>query len=450
MGFRASSQQEDLFDLVQYETFAPYHLTKKGIFVRSGQGPGKTAATAVCAAFRLFQAKNAELVVTSPTARQCQEVWVNEFRKRLEYGHPGLKQRLKIGNRKILVNGKASWSIKTATATREENAQGYHNKNLTVIADEASGIGRGIWRVFKGTLTEPGNLLIGIGNPNDRDTEFFDAFNKDAHLYHTLAWSAEDSPNVDPDQIRKMEEEYGRDSDVFRVRVLGEFPIEAPNVVIRYEDLAFACQSTVFTEFFQRETPAEKGRTTRQIGIDLARFGSDESVIIPRMNSAMIGMRKFSKREPVEVLENAMAWQRDLGWPDNGTTYCVDAGGMGQSAMATLYRNKKHVYEFNSNGTAFDTRQFANCATEAYFILRNLTRNRAIHLKNDQQMFSQCVQRQYFYNKDNKFELESKDDFLKRVSLEEYTSPDRADALTLAFYPYASGKASIIPIQMRA
>lgn len=446
MNFYPSKQQEQLFEKVQFETFAPLEMTKKGIFCASGQGPGKTSATAVVATFRLLRVLNSMVVVTSPTAVQVQDVWMGEYRRRIAASRPEIQALLDVQKTKVEVKGFPGWCIKTRTASREANAQGYHEKNLTVIADEASGIPREMWRVFKGTLTGENNLLIGVGNPNDRNTEFFDAFNKDARLYHLMNWSAEDSPHVDPKHIRRMEEEYGRDSDIFRVRVLGQFPLEAANVVIRYEDLTHACRETSFTDLFLTQTPEER-KNVRQFGIDLARFGSDESVIVARYNSAMVGMKHFSKKEPVEVLEQAMLWQKELDWRDQDTTYCVDAGGMGQSAMLSLYRSKKRVYEFNSGATAHESRLYANAITEAYFQLKKLTRNRRIHLKEDLQLFAQLVNREYHYDKENKFILESKDQYLERVGTEEYSSPDRADAAALAFYPHATSGLVSLPIR---
>lgn len=446
MNFEPTKQQAQLLEKVQFETFAPLEQIKKGIFVASGQGPGKTSATAVCAAFRLIQVKDSLVVVTSPTAVQCQDIWIGEFRRRIGKSVPEFQRLFDISNRKVSYCGRDSWGIRTRTASREANAQGYHETNMTVIADEASGIPRSIWQVFKGTLTQPGNLLIGVGNPNDRDTEFFDAFNKDAHLYHTLVWSSEDSPNVDKSHIKKMEAEYGRESDAFRVRVLGQFPRESPNVVIRYEDVIHAFRKTSFLEFFMVRTMEER-YDTRQFGIDLARFGSDESVICARINSATVGYRYFSKMEPADVLLNAMAWQKELGWPDAGTVYCVDAGGMGQGCMNELYRHRKRVFEFHSQGTPSNADMFHDAITEAYFQLKNLTRNKAIHMKEDNQLLAQLVNRQYKYDNDGKFRLESKDEYKDRKETEEYTSPDRADATALAFYPYAGGGVSVASLR---
>lgn len=435
--FKPTKQQAQLLDLVQFETFAPVSERLKGIAVKSGQGPGKTAICTVAGLFRLLQSPGRLVLVTAPTRRQVEDIWVAELNRRVSGGQSGLQQLLDIQKQKIRVKGFKKWEIATATSVKPENVQGYHDPALTVIVEEASGIERKIWGTLKGTITGAENLLIAIGNPNDRDTEFFDMFNKDKQLYHRLTWNAEESPNVDKKHIERMAREYGRDSDVYRVRVLGEFPTESPNVVIRYEDLLYACREMLFLKAMMSQTPYDGG-PRKQFGIDLARFGGDESVIVPRYNSAMVGMRQFSKREPADVIRHAFEWQRELGWDDSSTVYCIDAGGMGQGVLHMFYENNKRVFEFHSNGTPSEPQVYKDRITEAYFHLRLLSREHLLHLKEDQNTFHQLVSRQYRYDQ-GLFRLESKDEFLKRVGTEEYTSPDRADAVALAFYPHACG-----------
>lgn len=441
MGMSPTWQQDQLFDLVQYETFAPVHLLKKGIAVKSGQGPGKSAATTVVALWRLLRRPGNMVLVTAPTMRQVEDVWIGRLQEWVSKAPVELQQLLDIQKKRVLVNDMQDWRILTATGVKADNVSGYHHPEMTVIADEASGIKRLIWSALKGTLTQERNLLVAIGNPNLRETEFFDMFNKDSHLYHTLTWDSRRSPNVDKRHIKKMADEFGEDSDVYRVRVMGEFPRESPNVVIRYEDLLRACRETAFLKAFQVEIP-EDGGPRKQIGIDLARFGSDESVIVARYNCAMVALRRFSKTEPADVIENAFALQRSMGWANDSTIYCVDSDGLGQGVLSMLYRAGKQVHEFHSGGTANNPHMFKDAVSEGYFHLKKVSSKLPWHVKEDDQMFAQLTSRQYRYD-NGKIRLESKDEYMLRVGMEEFTSPDRADATVLAFYPYARTRVSV-------
>lgn len=446
--FVPTEQQGGLLDEVQRQTRGPREYRKKGIACKSGQGPGKTAVSTIVAIWRTLQAVMEQTIVTAPTMRQVRDVWMSELSRTVGRADPDFQKLIDISSVKATFLGLKKWGIFTATSTRPENIQGYHSAGMTILVDEASGIARPIWQTIKGTTTGPNNLIFAIGNPNDRDTEFFDMFGKDIANYATFTWSAEDSPNVSKKHIAEMEQEYGRESDVFRVRVLGEFPRENPNAVIRYEDLLWCCERVAFNEAYRwlPITDETNDVAVRQFGIDLARFGSDESVVVCRYNGAVVGMKTYVKREPAEVIREAFAWQRALGWGDEQTNYCVDAGGMGQGVMHLFYEEGKNVFEFHSQGRPFDSFAFHDAITEAYFALRQLTRSRKIHLKRDPTMFNQLVSRQYRYT-DGKFRLESKDEFLKRVGTEEYSSPDRADAIAMAYYPYAAGGMTSLPIE---
>ncbi|MBC8117132.1 MAG: hypothetical protein H7062_22285, partial [Candidatus Saccharimonas sp.] len=207
LNFVPTKQQADLFRLVQENTFARPDDKKKGIFCKSGQGPGKTASSTVVAIFRTLQDLNEQTLVTAPTMRQVKDVWMTELSRTVARADPAFQRIVRVDSTKMTICGQKKWGIFTATSTRPENLQGYHSKGLTVLLDEASGILRPIWHTVKGTTTGPENMILAIGNPNDRDTEFFDAFNKDSGLYHTLTWSAEDSPNVSKKHIADMEKE---------------------------------------------------------------------------------------------------------------------------------------------------------------------------------------------------------------------------------------------------
>ena len=96
MRFQPTTQQSALFDRVQFETFAPADERRKGIFVASGQGCGKTSAMCVVAAWRLLQARGAKVVVTAPTMRQVRDIFMGELNIRVQAAHPDLAKFLKV------------------------------------------------------------------------------------------------------------------------------------------------------------------------------------------------------------------------------------------------------------------------------------------------------------------------------------------------------------------
>lgn len=172
----------------------------------------------------------------------------------------------------------------------------------------------------------------------------------------------------------------------------------------------------------------------KAIGIDLARYGADESVIVARRGLSVVKFETFVKTEPSDVVRRAFIIQKDFGWPDDQTMYVFDAGGIGQGVAHMFYENFKQVMEFHSQGKPFEP-NFKDRISEGWFNLRELVHEHAMWLPSDRRLIHQLSTRRYNI-KNGKIEIESKDDYKKRIGTDEATSPDRADAMVLAFYPH--------------
>ncbi len=442
MNFPYTWQQEQLLDIVQLESYLPPSKRKKRIAVRSGQGPGKTAISDIVAAWRTIRYEDALTIVTAPSMRQCKQ-WIDEFARLLKDAHPFMRRFFKPFGTKIEVNGSKIWGIRTATATRPENLQGIHEKRLTFIGDEASGIAPSIIETIKGTLSNPDALFLMIGNPNTTSCAFHDCFTTHRDKWHTLAWNAEDTAReyphfCSPDRNRQIAEEYGIDSDVYRVRVLGEFPHGDPNTIIPLHDI-MACTKTSKAGCV---SIVNMMKVNKAFGLDFARKGSDESVIVRRSGLAVVDMRVLTKREPIEAVEYAFTQQYDAGWSDHECWYVPDAGGMGQGVLASFYRAGKNVLEFHTQNTPFDSAMFADRMTEAWWCLRNLVKEHIVHLPDDNRLIKQLSTRQYYMDKKGKIKIETKDEWCKRLEITE--SPDRADATVMAFYPHVGQTGNVV------
>ena len=226
LNFKPTPQQREALDIAQEAATLPIGVAPTHAAIKSGQGPGKTTISTIIGLWWALRHRNALVIVTAPTMRQAKEVWLAEARKRISLAHPVIREWFEVRATEIEIFGVEDWGIKLASASRPENMQGWHNDHLAFIVDEASGVDRAIIETIMGTLTNPRKFFLQIGNPNTRDCSFFDAFNRDRKNWRTLTMSAEDSPIVDKKNILRMEKLYGRNSDVFRVRVLGEFPLQ--------------------------------------------------------------------------------------------------------------------------------------------------------------------------------------------------------------------------------
>lgn len=436
----------------QRELLDAYMSGEPRIAVRSGQGPGKTWASALIGTHWNMSHDMSRLIVTAPTMKQCKNAWLAQARDMIQNNRdadPRIKAAFKFMGTGYRLFGEKmdDWGNILMTATNEEAAQGQHRKYLGVICEEASGIPRGLITQFKGTLSNSTGSYIHlmIGNPNTRQCAFFDCFHSMAHLWKGIHWNSEETPESEHFSYRRNEEvadEFGEDSDVYRVRVKGEFPHTDPSVLINEEDL-LACTTQ---EVKRRAMKAQENEELRrQIGIDLARYGGDENVISIFSGRIQLVRECYSRTDPNQAIDKAVLMQERLNWPSEGCMYVIDTSGMGEMAAARVgsqRRMNRRMHEFYSQNSAHESDKYANKITEAWCLFAKAVRNREIYLQYDQKSFSQLSNRLYSVDKHGKVLIETKDQYKKRNADASDgdlgLSPDRADADVMAYYPHAT------------
>ena len=151
-----------------------------------------------------------------------------------------------------------------------ENMQGFHARNMLFIVDEASGVADPIMEAILGTLSGENNKLLMCGNPTRTSGTFFDAFNADRLIYKCHTVSSVDSPRTNKENIESLIRKYGEDSNVVRVRVKGEFPKQEDDVFIM---LSLVEHCTML------DLPDDALIKRISLGVDVARYGNDETVI---------------------------------------------------------------------------------------------------------------------------------------------------------------------------
>jgi hypothetical protein len=290
------------------------------------------------------------------------------------------------------------------------------------------------------------NVWHCVGNPNTRTCRFFDFFHSLMdNPWKALHWNAEMTPLsawFSGERNLEIEEEFGKDSDVYRVAVLGEFPSIDPDSLISEIDLNKCFGTDAYARAFAHTD------NTKQIGIDLARFGGDECVNVFRHGRVMLSMEAQTKVEPYVMIDRAVMQQDQLKWADGDCMYVVDTSGMGESAVGHLGSKKKmgkRVHEFYSQNTAYESQKYANKISEAWCGFARMVRSGDLYLgdKPDRKLVYQLIARKYGVDKDGRIKIETKDEYKKRLADDDTggelgKSPDRADAMVQAFYERAS------------
>jgi len=160
--------------------------------IKACHGVGKTFTLAVAALWWLARYPEGIVLTTSSTLRQVRtQLWfeIHRLVDRAKVPFP----KLKTTELKFRDDNNFALGFSTDQA---ENFQGFHGKQVLIIADEAPGIEPGIFDAIAGTMAGGRVHTVMAGNPTIPSGPFFDAFTKERGLWKCLSIDAFDSPNL--------------------------------------------------------------------------------------------------------------------------------------------------------------------------------------------------------------------------------------------------------------
>jgi phage terminase large subunit len=413
-------------------------VTDRRVAIRAGHGVGKTAWEAWTVLWFLFTRPFPKVVCTAPTKQQLFDVLWPELAKWMGKS-PVIKTYFEWQKTRIvMVQEPERWWASARTAANPDNFAGIHEDHVLIVCDEASGIRDEIYEVAEGALTSKDAMQILCGNPTRTSGQFYDAFHRDRDKYATMKVSCLDSPRVTPEYAERLKRKYGEDSDVYRVRVLGEFPKAEPDVFIPLEWVEAAVMRDV-CEFDAKGEPILIGQPIT-IGVDVAYFGSDEIVIYYRVGAYVFPPLVFHRQSTTETAGQVIRLGRELmeKYKRPDVTVNIDIGAMGPGVFDQVvdvvgkhtYPGQWRVVPVNFGGAGND--ECDDMATVLYKNARDLLEKGEIHLPDDERTIAQLSTRKYKVTVKGKLKIESKDDYKKRFPDE--GSPDRADALVLCLH----------------
>lgn len=294
--------------------------------VKSGTGVGKTFCVSGIILWMLACFPDCKIPCTAPTSPQIKAVLWPELRK-LSFMIPdGLKPYFPfdVQTDKVVIHD----NFAVARTAREENPeafQGFHNTNIALIGDEASGIPDPIYMAGQGIMSEAGAITLLIGNPTRPTGYFFDCFHTDSAKWWTLTVSCEDSPRVTRDYINDMREKHGENSYEFRVRVMGEFHLEDSGLII---------PRPWIDEAVERDVSPNSDYIIW--GVDVS-DGRDKSALAKRMGNILLeAPRAWGGKElmqSVGIVVDEYYNTKNTQMPDE---ICIDAIGMGTGFVQRL------------------------------------------------------------------------------------------------------------------
>lgn len=330
---------------------------------------------------------------------------------------------------------------------KPEAFAGLHNqgRRVVVLMDEASTIGDVIFETTEGALTDANTerLFIAFGNPTRNTGRFKECFGRFRHRWLTKQVDSRTSAVSNKEQVAEWIKDYGEDSDFVRVRVKGVFP--------RAGSMQFISSEMVETAA-SREA-VHDSNDPRVMGVDVARFGDDATVIKVRIGRDARSIPAIKLRGvdtmavAARVIEEAERHQVDAIF--------VDGGGVGGGVVDRLRYLRAPVIEVQFGGKADRTLAtqdgaivYANKRAEMWGAMRDWLQGGAI--ENDPELLADLTGVEYgFVLREGRdaIQLERKEDMKKRG----LASPDAADALALTFAaPVESRRVTFAPDGPRA
>jgi len=397
--------------------------------VASGHGIGKSTITAWLTCWIMSTRPFARGTVTANTADQlASKTWaeIAKWSKRCITGH---WFEIGTGRGAMYMRHKdhpVKWKCEAHTC-REENSEAFAGQHAATstsfyIFDEASAVPSAIWEVAEGGFTDGEPMMFAFGNPTRNSGKFFDCFNgKMRHRWTTRQVDSRAVAITNKAQLDEWEHDYGADSDFFKVRVRGVFPSQSSMQFIG-RDLVDAAGA--------REVHVDK-RQAVAIGVDVARFGIDHSVIRTRHGHDGRSWPPIRlSGQPVNALIGRVAEHANmLSRLGLRVVIFVDGGGVGGGVVDGLRALGFTVIDVQFGSKADDPRRYANKRAEMWGLMRDWLAVGALDSK-DAQLTTDLTSVEYGYaNNGDAILLESKDSMRARG----LASPDDGDALAVTF-----------------
>jgi len=415
--------------------------------VRSCHGAGKSWIASRVALWFLHAFPDSIVITTAPTFRQVRNILWREI------GAAHASSKVPLGSECLTVEMKIApkWYAFGFSTDDPDAAQGIHAEHVLVIVDEASGVHRDIRTALDGCLSSNKARELTIGNPTDPTSEFF----RDCTLPGNAKFhiSAFDTPNftktrvslrdiqkgtwkkkvdkhiekhgslpnpklVTPSWVADKHQRWGEESPLWKSRVMGEFPDSAEDTLIPLSWLERA------HEKWLNEDPS--GEDPRILGVDVARFGSDETCIYLREGPFAQCVDTFRK---ASTMETAGRVKNAISECDADSTH-VDVIGVGAGVFDRLHEQDVQVFEYNAAARSSDREKFGNLRAESFWSLRERAERGDLALDpEDEELTAQLSAIRYKVDSSGRLMLEKKEDMKKRG----LPSPDRADAVAIAF-----------------
>lgn len=427
-----ASMVEDLFcvrpDNWQREILAAFS-THQRLALKASKGPGKTCVLSWCAWNFILTRPHPKIAATSISKDNLNDGLWTEMAK-WQGKSDLLKQMFTWTKTRIFSNecpetwfmSARTWA-KTGDTQQQANAlAGLHADYLLFILDEVGGIPDAVMAAAEaGLATGIETKLLMAGNPTHLSGPLYRASTNERRLWWIKEISgAPDDPNRAPrvsiQWANEQIEKYGRDNPWVLVNVFGEFPPSSLNTLLGPDDVSKAMGRHLSEDLYNT--------SQKRLGVDVARYGDDSSVIFPRQGLAAFRPTQIRNAASHELASRVYLAKSKWG---SEMEFIDDTGGFGSGVVDNLIQTGQSPFAVNFSGKADDPSKYYNKRAEMYFRMADWVK-RGGALPNIPELAGELTAPTYTF-KNGKFLIEPKELIKAKLG----RSPDYADALALTF-----------------
>jgi hypothetical protein len=425
--------------------------------VRSCHGIGKSFLAGNTALWFLYTFPYSIILTTAPTWRQVEKLVWKEIRSSVR------KARIELGGELAKKSPELQivqdeWVALGLSTNQPDRFQGFHARHLLVIIDEAAGVKEDIHEAVEGVLTSGHCRLLHLGNPTLIGGAFYRSHrDPDWSKFHIAAW---DTPNftefgiteadlesgawrdkspknpdgtfnwpypylITPEWAAGRLKAWGKNHPAYQARVAGNFPTQGERNVI----------PLAWIEAAMARWGEVEGQGSYVLGVDVARYGQDLTVIAPRQGRKVYPLQVLSGKDNVEVAGESLKASRMV----RAKHIKVDVIGLGAGVVDILKAENAPVAAVNvaTASNVLDdegNKVYANLRAELWWALReelDPKNPEPLALPPDEDLLGDLAAPTYTINRKGAIQIEEKEDTKKRLG----HSPDRADAVMLTFAP---------------
>lgn len=375
------------------------------------------------------------VVSTAPTFRQVRAILWRELNRAHSKG--GLRGRVNqtewwIGN-EIVAFG-------TSPSDYDPQAfQGIHARAVLVIIDEAAGVAGPIWDAADSLIANDESRILAIGNPDDPDSRFAEVC-KPGSGWNVIAIDAFDTPNftdepvpdalrgllISPTWVEEKRHQWGEESPLWKSKIRALFPDVSKDGVV---PLAWITAAQAAWDDMSGPRPTKPV----EMGVDVG-AGGDESVIWVRRGAKPTKLTTAHTPDPMHLVGLILNEIRSSG----AESVKIDVIGVGWGVAGRLEEMQTEgvhgarIVKVNVAEASSDSSRFPKLRDQLWWeVGREKTREALWDLRDvDDETLGQLIAPKYTIDSQGRVKIEPKDETIRRIG----HSPDRADALLLAFY----------------